>query len=47
MKAIFPNPDLPKRLELNAHLNTPYLKKFYAPDTTGYTDYPFLELQTT
>ncbi|GBE94880.1 alkene reductase [Nostoc cycadae] len=39
------NPDLPKRLQLNAELNTPDQKTFYAPDATGYTDYPFLELQ--
>lgn len=40
------NPDLPKRFELNAELNTPDPKSFYAPDEKGYTDYPFLELQT-
>ncbi|MBE9007150.1 alkene reductase [Fortiea sp. LEGE XX443] len=39
------NPDLPKRLQLNAELNTPDQKTFYAPDASGYTDYPFLELQ--
>lgn len=46
-KLYLANPDLPKRLELNAHLNTPDPKTFYASDATGYTDYPFLELQTT
>ncbi|YAG07833.1 Alkene reductase [Nostoc sp. DSM 114167] len=45
-KLYLANPDLPKRLELNAHLNAPDPKTFYAPDATGYTDYPFLELQT-
>lgn len=38
--------NLPKRLELNAHLNAPDPKIFYAPDATGYTDYPFLKLHT-
>lgn len=46
-KPFIANPDLPKRLQLNAELNTPDPKTFYAPDATGYTDYPFLELQTT
>ncbi|ODG98307.1 alkene reductase [Nostoc sp. KVJ20] len=45
-KLYLANPDLPKRLEFNAHLNAPDPKTFYAPDATGYTDYPFLELQT-
>jgi N-ethylmaleimide reductase len=40
------NPDLPKRFELDASLNTPDSKTFYGPDAKGYTDYPFLELQT-
>lgn len=39
------NPDLPQRLQLNAQLNTPDPRTFYAPDATGYTDYPFLKLQ--
>ena len=42
-KLFLANPVLPKRLELNVHLNTPDPKTFYAPDATGYTDYPFLE----
>lgn len=46
-KLYLANPDLPKRLQLNAQLNTPDPKTFYAPDATGYTDYPFLELQRT
>lgn len=41
------NPDLPKRLQINAQLNTPDPKTFYGPDAKGYTDYPFLEFQTT
>ncbi|KAB8319538.1 alkene reductase [Tolypothrix campylonemoides VB511288] len=44
-KLFIANPDLPKRFELNASLNTPNPKTFYAPDEKGYTDYPFLELQ--
>ena len=41
-KLFIPNPDLPKRLELDAPLNPPDFKTFYAPDEKGYTDYPFL-----
>lgn len=37
------NPDLPRRFELKAPLNQPNPSTFYAPGTTGYTDYPFLE----
>ncbi|CDP21815.1 unnamed protein product, partial [Coffea canephora] len=38
------NPDLPKRFELNAPLNTYNRATFYIPDpVVGYTDYPFLE----
>lgn len=44
-KLFLANPDLPKRFEVNAALNTPDPKTFYAPDAKGYTDYPFLELQ--
>ena len=44
-KSFLANPDLPKRFELNAKLNMPDPKTFYAPDAKGYTDYPFLELQ--
>jgi N-ethylmaleimide reductase len=43
-KLFLANPDLPKRFQLNAQLNTPDPKTFYAPDAKGYTDYPFLEL---
>jgi 12-oxophytodienoic acid reductase len=38
------NPDLPKRFELNAHLNKYNRNTFYIFDSiVGYTDYPFLE----
>ena len=40
------NPDLPKRFELNAYLNTPNLKTFYSPDEKGYIDYSFLTQQS-
>ncbi len=36
------NPDLPKRLQLNAELNKPDQRTFYGGDEKGYTDYPFL-----
>jgi len=36
------NPDLPKRLQLGAPLNTPNPDTFYHPGATGYTDYPAL-----
>ncbi|XP_021714784.1 putative 12-oxophytodienoate reductase 11 isoform X2 [Chenopodium quinoa] len=39
------NPDLPKRLELNAPLNKYHRDTFYISDpVVGYTDYPFLEV---
>ncbi|XP_010030202.2 putative 12-oxophytodienoate reductase 11 [Eucalyptus grandis] len=39
------NPDLPRRLELNAPLNKYDRNTFYIPDpVVGYTDYPFLEV---
>jgi len=37
------NPDLPRRIELGAPLNTPDPATFYSPGPQGYTDYPFLE----
>ncbi|MFW0716410.1 alkene reductase [Pedobacter sp. N23S346] len=37
------NPDLVKRFELNAELNTPDRATFYGGDEKGYIDYPFLE----
>jgi N-ethylmaleimide reductase len=37
------NPDLPKRIQLNAELNAPDPDTFYGGDEKGYTDYPFLE----
>ncbi|MEI6408037.1 MAG: alkene reductase [Bacteroidota bacterium] len=36
------NPDLPKRFELNAELNTPDRATMYGGGEKGYTDYPFL-----
>lgn len=36
------NPDLPRRFELNAPLNTPDPGTFYGKGAHGYTDYPFL-----
>ncbi|MBD2355893.1 alkene reductase [Tolypothrix sp. FACHB-123] len=35
------NPDLPRRLALNAPLNQPNPKTFYGGGEQGYTDYPF------
>ena len=37
------NPDLVKRIELDAPLNEPHPETFYAPGAKGYTDYPPLE----
>ncbi|WP_028228219.1 alkene reductase [Paraburkholderia ferrariae] len=37
------NPDLPRRFERNAPLNTPNPATYYARGETGYTDYPALE----
>ena len=37
------NPDLVKRLEMDAELNAPDMTKFYTPGEEGYTDYPTLE----
>lgn len=37
------NPDLLNRFEINAPLNEPDLRTFYATDEKGYTDYPTLE----
>jgi 2,4-dienoyl-CoA reductase-like NADH-dependent reductase (Old Yellow Enzyme family) len=42
-KAFIANPDLPRRLELNAPLNEPDPSTFYAEGPKGYTDYPSLE----
>lgn len=36
------NPDLPRRLAVNAPLNQPDKATFYGGDEKGYTDYPFL-----
>jgi N-ethylmaleimide reductase len=37
------NPDLPRRLEIGAHLNEPDEATFYGGDARGYTDYPRLD----
>ena len=37
------NPDLPRRLELNAPLNQADASTFYTGGSKGYTDYPILE----
>ncbi len=37
------NPDLPRRLALNAALNSPDRTTFYDGGEKGYTDYPFLK----
>jgi 2,4-dienoyl-CoA reductase-like NADH-dependent reductase (Old Yellow Enzyme family) len=36
------NPDLPRRLAMNAPLNEARPERFYGPDADGYTDYPAL-----
>ena len=41
-RAFLANPDLPRRLQLRATLNTPDPPTFYGGDSRGYTDYPFL-----
>jgi 2,4-dienoyl-CoA reductase-like NADH-dependent reductase (Old Yellow Enzyme family) len=41
-KAYIANPDLARRFELNAPLNTPDPDTFYASGPQGYTDYPEL-----
>jgi len=41
-KLFIANPDLPKRLEINASLNTIDSQTIYATDYRGYTDYPSL-----
>jgi N-ethylmaleimide reductase len=41
-KLFIANPDLPKRLEINAPLNQIDPKTMYATDSQGYTDYPSL-----
>ncbi|MQA23572.1 alkene reductase [Rugamonas rivuli] len=41
-KAFISNPDLPRRLQLDAPLNDWKAETFYAPAEEGYTDYPAL-----
>lgn len=45
-KLFIANPDLPRRLELNAPLNDPKPELFYGDGPEGYTDYPCLERST-
>ncbi|MEQ5843499.1 alkene reductase [Paraburkholderia acidicola] len=42
-KLFIANPDLPRRFEFDAPLNTPNPATFYAEGEVGYTDYPALE----
>ncbi|WP_026734514.1 alkene reductase [Fischerella sp. PCC 9605] len=48
-KLLLANPDLPRRFQVDADLNTPDPKTFYGQGDKdlekGYTDYPFLEAQ--
>ncbi|WP_017314905.1 alkene reductase [Mastigocladopsis repens] len=46
-KLFLANPDLPKRFELDVSLNVPDPKTFYGSGDKGYTDYPFLAVQST
>jgi 2,4-dienoyl-CoA reductase-like NADH-dependent reductase (Old Yellow Enzyme family) len=41
-KLFIANPDLPRRIALNSHLNPWNSATFYSPGTEGYTDYPKL-----
>jgi len=41
-KLFIANPDLPRRLQLAASLNTPDGDSFYGGTQKGYTDYPSL-----
>ncbi len=41
-KLFIANPDLPRRLQIGAPLNTPVPETFYGGDGRGYTDYPSL-----
>ena len=40
------NPDLVERFYADAELNVPDPKTFYSPGPKGYTDYPFLDLES-
>ncbi len=42
-KAFISNPDLPRRLQLDAPLNPWKAETFYHPSADGYTDYPALD----
>ena len=45
-KAFIANPDLPLRLRTHARMNALAPETIYAPDATGYTDYPALTVAT-
>ncbi|UZW54653.1 alkene reductase [Sphingobium sp. JS3065] len=45
-RAFMANPDLPKRLLINAPLNNPDMATFYSQGAEGYVDYPALEKAT-
>jgi len=42
-RAFLANPDLPKRLQINAPLNSPNMATLYSQGAQGYVDYPALE----
>lgn len=42
-RAFIANPDLVRRLQTGAALNTPDTRTFYGDGAEGYTDYPFLD----
>lgn len=44
-KLFIANPDLPRRLQIDAPLNEPRPETFYQPGEAGYIDYPALETQ--
>ncbi len=44
-RSFISNPDLPKRIEINAELNAYDRTTFYGGGEKGYTDYPFLQEQ--
>ena len=43
-KLFIANPDLPRRLQLDAPLNEPKPETFFAPGPGGFTDYPVLKI---
>lgn len=45
-RSFIANPDLPRRIQLKAELNPYDRSTFYGGTEKGYTDYPFLEVQS-